>query len=176
MFFTAIHLSLIQISRSLGLHFFSGGGGSCRRQGKSAAPSGRRGELLGRDSINALFLAKYSRKRDRRGRGGMHPTCPAPRPRARFCGTCRRKWRVRVRVRRCAQHGGSRPLLDLPLFLRVLLTISTSFLPWAHGFCYHCFSPFDVLSSLQTLDLSSERNFFPPLSETLRFFERLQCF
>ena len=30
------------------LLFFSGGGGSCRRQGKSAAPSGRRGELVGR--------------------------------------------------------------------------------------------------------------------------------
>ena len=30
------------------LFFFSGGGGSCRRQGKSAAPSGRRGERPGR--------------------------------------------------------------------------------------------------------------------------------
>ena len=124
------------VLRSLASQCFSGGGGSCRRQGKSAAPSGRRGELLGRGSITALFLAKYSRKRDRRGRGGMLATSPAPRPRARFCGTCRRKWRVRVRVRRCAQHGGSRPLLDLPLFLPVLLTIRTSFLPWAYGFCY----------------------------------------
>ena len=38
MTFKASCLSLIQISRSLGLYFFSGGGGSCRRQGKSAAP------------------------------------------------------------------------------------------------------------------------------------------
>ena len=38
MTFKASYLSLIQISRSLGLYFFSGGGGSCRRQGKSAAP------------------------------------------------------------------------------------------------------------------------------------------
>ena len=130
MFFTAIHLSLIQISRSLGLHFFSGGGGSCRRQGKSAAPSGRRGERLGRDSIDALFLAKYSRKRDRRGRGGRWTSCPAPRPPPRFCETCRRKWRVRVCVRRCTQHGGFRPIFKLPLFPRVLLKISHRLPPW----------------------------------------------
>ena len=34
----------LYIFRSLGFHIFPGGGGSCRRQGKSAAPSGRRGE------------------------------------------------------------------------------------------------------------------------------------
>ena len=151
MFFTAIHLSLIQISRSLGLHFFSGGGGSCRRQGKSAAPSGRRGERLGRDSINALFLAKYSRKRDRRGRGGRWTSCPAPRPPPRFCGTCRRKWRVRVCVRRCAQHGGFRPLLNLPLILCVLLQILHRFPLGLMESATSAFRPFAVLFSLRTL-------------------------
>ena len=37
---------LHSVLRSLAFHCFLGGGGSCRRQGKSAAPSGRRGERL----------------------------------------------------------------------------------------------------------------------------------
>ena len=116
-----MYLSLIQISRSLGLCFFSGGGGSCRRQGKSAAPSGRRGERLGRDSINALFGCEIQYKTRQKRQGGGSVQFPSPRPPARFCETCRRKWGVRVWVRRCAQHGGFRPLLNLPLFLSVLL-------------------------------------------------------
>ena len=171
MFFTAIHLSLIQISRSLGLHFFSGGGGSCRRQGKSAAPSGRRGERLGRDSINALFSREIQYKRDRRGRGLRCPTSPAPRPRARFCGTCRRKWRVRVRVRRCAQHGGSRPLLDLPLFLPVLLTILHRFPLGFMDSATSDFRPLTLSFRFEPFVSSSERNVFPPLAEAFCFFK-----
>ena len=170
----AIYFSLIQISRSLGLHFFSGGGGSCRRQGKSAAPSGRRGERVGRGSITALFLAKYSRKRDRRGRGGMRTSFPAPRPPPRFCGTCRRKWRVRVCVRRCAQHAGFRPLLDLPLFLPVLLTILHRFPLGFMDSATSDFRPLTFSFRFEPFVSSSERNVFPPLSETFRFFERLQ--
>ena len=39
-------LPSITFLRSLGFHIFSGGGGSCRRQGKSAAPAGARGVRL----------------------------------------------------------------------------------------------------------------------------------
>ena len=104
------------------LVFISFQGAAAAAAGRgSPPPPGRRGERLGRDSINALFSREIQYKRDRRGRGGIRTSCPAPRPPARFCETCRRKWRVRVCVRRCAQHGGFRPLLSLPLFLRVLL-------------------------------------------------------
>ncbi len=104
------------------LVFISFQGAAAAAAGRgSPPPPGRRGELLGRDSISALFSREIQYKRDRRGRGRQRPSSPAPRPRARFCETCRRKWRVRVRVRRCAQHGGFRPLLTLPLVLRVLL-------------------------------------------------------
>ena len=102
------------------------------------------------------------------------PTCPAPRPRARFCGTCRRKWRVRVRVRRCAQHGGSRPLLDLPLFLPVLLTILHRLPLGLMDSATFDFRPLTLSSRFEPFVSLSERNVFPPLSETLRFFERLQ--
>ena len=60
--------------------FFSGGGGSCRRQGKSAAPSGRRGERVGRYSRVSPVSLKHSEKRDRRGRGLDQPAGPSPRP------------------------------------------------------------------------------------------------
>ena len=41
-FFCSVHYFL----RSLAFHSFLGGGGSCRRQWKSAAPVGGRGELV----------------------------------------------------------------------------------------------------------------------------------
>ncbi len=44
-FFCSLHYFI----RSLVFQCFLGGGGSCRRQGKSAAPVGRRGERVGRD-------------------------------------------------------------------------------------------------------------------------------
>ena len=93
MILKAIYLSLIQISRSLGLYFFSGGGGSCRRQGKSAAPSGRRG-LLVYHRCRVLLVRCYSIERDKRGPGLGGPSCTAPAPRARFCDTSRAKWGV----------------------------------------------------------------------------------
>ena len=81
MFFTAIHLSLIQISRSLGLHFFSGGGGSCRRQGKSAAPHGgaRRAVLVGSVqggewlTCNTIYNVFYVLRTVRRAAEGEPP-------------------------------------------------------------------------------------------------------
>ena len=62
--------------------FFQGAAAAAAGRG-SPPPPGRRGELLGRDSINALFLANYSRKRDRRGRGEdaynlTSPPAPGP--------------------------------------------------------------------------------------------------
>ena len=56
-------------SRSLGSYFFSGGGGSCRRQGKSAAPSGRRGERVGRDRRVSPVSVKHSEKETGEGGG-----------------------------------------------------------------------------------------------------------
>ena len=44
----------------------------------SPPPPGRRGELLGRDSINALFSREIQYKRDRRGRGLIGPGSSAP--------------------------------------------------------------------------------------------------
>ena len=63
------------------LVFISFQGAAAAAAGRgSPPPPGRRGELLGRGSITALFLAKYSRKRDRRGRGVRWTSSPAPRP------------------------------------------------------------------------------------------------
>ena len=76
MHFVPLH----SVIRSLAFHCFLGGGGSCRRQGKSAAPSGRRGERVGRDRRVSPVSLKHSEKRDRRGRGLDKPRRPSPRP------------------------------------------------------------------------------------------------
>ena len=94
---------------------------------------------------------------------------PAPRQRARFCETCRRKWRVRVRVRRCAQHGGFRPLLNLPLFLRVLLKILHRIPLGLMDSATSDFRPLTLSFRFEPFVSSSERNGFPPLSETFCF-------
>ena len=135
----------------------------------SPPPPGRRGERVGRDSINALFSREIQYKRDRRGRGLRSTTSPAPRPRARFCETCRRKWRVRVCVRRCAQHGGFRPLLNLPLFLCVLLQILHRFPLGIMDSATSDFRPLTLFLRFKPSVFSSERNVFPPPQETLRF-------
>ena len=76
--------------RSLDFHHFSGGGGSCRRQGKSAAPSGRRGERPGRYSRVSPVSLKHSEKEFIEGGGWSGPRFPAPGPRAR---PAREVWR-----------------------------------------------------------------------------------
>ena len=79
-----------------------------------------------------------------------------------------------MRVRRCAQHGGFRPLLNLPLLLRVLLNYYISF---PLGIMASATSDFRLLTfsfRFKPFVSSSERNVLPPLSETLRFFKRLQ--
>ena len=77
-------------------------------------------------------------------------------------------------VRRCAQHAGFRPLLDLPLFLPVLLTILHRFPLGFMDSATSDFRPLTLFFRFEPFVSSSERNVFPPLSETLRFFERLQ--
>ena len=79
-----------------------------------------------------------------------------------------------VREKRGAQHGGSRPLLDLPLFLPVLLTILHHFPLGFMDSATSDFRPLTLSSRFEPFVSLSERNVFPPLSETLRFFERLQ--
>ena len=78
-------------SRSLVFHRLKGGGGSCRRQGKSAAPSGRRGELVGFGLCSGALLVNEQRE----GGGWSAPKSTAPAPRGRFCDTSRAKWGVR---------------------------------------------------------------------------------
>ena len=157
------------------LVFISFQGAAAAAAGRgSPPPPGRRGELLGRGSITALFLAKYSRKRDRRGRGGRWTSSPAPRPPPRFCGTCRRKWRVRACVRRGAQHGGFRPLLDLPLFLPVLRTILHRVPLGLMDSATSDFRPLTFSFRFEPFVSSSERNVFPPPPETFCFLERVQ--
>ena len=79
-----------------------------------------------------------------------------------------------MRVRRCAQHGGFRPLLDLPLFHCVLFKILHRFPLGIMDSATSDFRPLTLSSRFEPFVSSSERNVFPPLSETLRFFERLQ--
>ena len=81
-----------------------------------------------------------------------------------------------VREKRGAQHGGSRPLLDLPLFLRVLRTILHRVPLGLLDSATSAFRPLTFSVRFEPFVSSSEGNVFPPLSETLRFFERLQCF
>ena len=50
-------------------HCYSGGGGSCRRQGKSAAPAGRRGERVGRDGRVSPVSLQHSEKETGEGGG-----------------------------------------------------------------------------------------------------------
>ena len=76
-------------------HCYSGGGGSCRRQGKSAAPSGRRGERLGRYRrvSSCVFETQREKRQEREGAGVSR--VPAPGPRARPAREVWRKWWVR---------------------------------------------------------------------------------
>ena len=71
--------------RSLGFHIFSEGGGSCRRQGKSAAP---RGAAWVSGWYDYVFLPAKCREQAR-GRGLWGTQFPAPGPRAapleRYC-------------------------------------------------------------------------------------------
>ena len=72
------HFSLLHhFLRSLDFHRFSGGGGSCRRQGKSAAPDGPAWWmwLVGLGVYRQLFD-----ERDDQGEGAGDPTSPAPGP------------------------------------------------------------------------------------------------
>ena len=61
--FSSLHYFL----RSLGFHIFSGGGGSCRRQGKSAAPRGRRASVVG---LIRVLAASFGHDEVKRARGG----------------------------------------------------------------------------------------------------------
>ena len=64
--------------RSLDFHSFSGGGGSCRRQWKSAAPAGRRVCRRGVRQESESCVGEPGRHRDRRGRGLWQPQVPSP--------------------------------------------------------------------------------------------------
>ena len=81
-----------------------------------------------------------------------------------------------VREKRGAQHGGSRPLLDLPLFLRVLRTILHRVPLGILASATSDFRPLTFSFRFKRFVSSSERNVFPPLPETFRFLQRLQCF
>ena len=72
--------------RSLDCHSFLGGGGSCRRQGKSAAPRGRRARGGGFD----MDLRDRRNETEREGAGG----CPgsSPRPPGAPLEPARSKW------------------------------------------------------------------------------------
>ena len=170
MILKAIYLSLIPISRSLDFYSFSGGGGSCRRQGKSAAPSGRRGERVGRGRIHALFLAKHNRKRNRRGRGGIEPTGPAPSPAPAPPSLLRD---MSTKMEGPALAPALAPALR-SFFLRVLLKILHRFPLRIMDSTTSDFRPLTFSFRFKPFVFSSERSVFPPLSETFRFLERLQ--
>ena len=86
---------LHNVLRSLAFHCFLGGGGSCRRQGKSAAPSGRRGTVVGLIRVLAGSFGhdEVKRARGARVRGG--PRYQPPRTRARPAREVLQKWGVR---------------------------------------------------------------------------------
>ena len=81
---------LHSVLRSLAFHCFLEGGGSCRRQGKSAAPAG-----AGRASVVGLIrvlAASFGHDEVKRARGarvrGPHifqPPAPRPAPLERYC-------------------------------------------------------------------------------------------
>ena len=73
-------------------HHFCVSAFSCRRQ---LPPLGRRGELVGRDSINALFGCEIQYNTRQRGRGVIPPTSPAPGPDPPFFRTRAAYWGVR---------------------------------------------------------------------------------
>ena len=76
-------------------------------------------------------------------------------------------------MRRGAQYGGFRPLLDLPLFLPVLRTILHRVPLGLMDSATSDFRPLTFSFRFEPFVSSSERNVFPPLPETFRFFERL---
>ena len=78
-----------------------------------------------------------------------------------------------MRVRRCAQHGGSRHLLDLPLFLRVLLEILHRFPLGLMASATSAFRPFDVIFSLHTLCLFERAQRFPASAGNPSFFRAI---
>ena len=76
-----------------------------------------------------------------------------------------------VRERRGAQHGGFRPLLNLPLFLSVLRALLHRFPLGLMDSATIAFRPLTFSFRFKPFVFSSERNVFPPLPETFRFFE-----
>ena len=73
-------------------------------------------------------------------------------------------------VRRCAQHAGFRPLLDLPLFLPGLLTLVHRFPLGLMDSATSDFRPFDVIFSLRTLCFLERAQRFPASAGNLSFF------
>ena len=69
-----------------------GGGGSCRRQGKSAAPLARRGAVVGLIRGLAPSFGHDEVERARGGRGLRIPQLPAPPPPAAPLEPARAKW------------------------------------------------------------------------------------
>ena len=78
-----------------------------------------------------------------------------------------------MRVRRCAQHGGSRPLLDLPLFLPDLLTLVHRFPLGLMASATIAFRPFDVIFSLRTLCFLERAQRFPASVGNPSFFRAI---
>ena len=76
-------------------------------------------------------------------------------------------------VRRCAQHAGFRPLLDLPLFLPVLLTLVHRFPLGLMDSATSDFRPFDVIFSLRTLCFLERAQRFPASAGNLLFFRAI---
>ena len=121
--------------QSLDCRSFLGGGGNCRRQGKSAAPTGRRGERLGRDSIDALFSCEIQSKtrQKRQGADRDHiPSPPAPGPLLRDMSTKMGGPGVCEEMRTALWFSTS---FKPPFISSCFAYNITSFPPWIHGFC-----------------------------------------
>ena len=77
MYFVPLH----SVLRSLAFHCFLGGGGSCRRQGKSAAPLGAgRGTVVG---LIRVLAASFGHDEVKRARGARVRSRPIYQPRSR---------------------------------------------------------------------------------------------
>ena len=86
---------LHSVLRSLAFHCFLGGGGSCRRQGKSAAPLGAgRGTMVGLIRVLAASFGHDEVKRARGARVRSRPIYQPPRTRARPAREVLQKWGV----------------------------------------------------------------------------------
>ena len=86
---------LHSVLRSLAFHCFLGGGGSCRRQGKSAAPRARRASVVGLIRALAASFGHDEVKRARGARVRSGPIYQPPRTGARPAREVLQKWGVR---------------------------------------------------------------------------------